>query len=140
MSNLASLREEHAQLVGIVRRLGAMIAEDSPPPSTELRTVRRELTSTLIRHLKTEDWILYPKLFESADPVIAETALRFNTEMGGLAAAFMAYAEKWGSIAIANDWPGYCRETAAMAAALTERITRENQELYPLVEKLDRAA
>src|SRR5688500_19001048 len=84
MSNLATLREEHAQLIAIVRRLGAIIAQQSPPPSTELDTLRRELRSTLIRHLKAEDWILYPRLFKSPDPVIAETALRFNTEMGGL--------------------------------------------------------
>jgi hypothetical protein len=140
MSNLAGLREEHAHLIAIIRRLGAMIAKDSPPPSKELAALRRELSSTLIRHLKAEDWILYPKLFNSPDPVIAETALRFNTEMGGLAAAFMTYAEKWGSIAIEKDWPGYCRETAAIAGVLTQRIARENQELYPLVEKLDRAA
>ena len=140
MSNLASLREEHAQLIAIVRRLGAMIAKESPPPSIELGILRRELTSTLIRHLKAEDWILYPRLLDSPDPVIAETALRFNKEMGGLAGAFMAYAEKWGSMAIENDWPGYCRETAAIAEVLTQRITRENQDLYPHIEKLDRAA
>ena len=140
MSDLASLREEHAQLIDIVRRLGAMVARNSPPPSIELGIVRRELMSTLIRHLKAEDWILYPRLLDSSDPVIAETALRFNQEMGGLAGAFMAYAEKWGSAAIENDWSGYCRETAAIADGLTKRITRENQELYPLIEKLDRAA
>jgi hypothetical protein len=65
MSNLASLREEHAQLIAIIRRLGALIAKDSPPPSTELAALRRELSSTLIRHLKAEDWILYPKLFDN---------------------------------------------------------------------------
>ena len=140
MSNLARLREEHAQLIAIVRRLGAMIAKDSPPPAAELTALRRELRSMLIRHLKAEDWILYPRLLDSPDPVIAETALRFNTEMGGLAAAFLVYAEKWGSMAIEKDWPGYCLETAAIAEALTRRITRENQELYPLIEKLDRAA
>jgi hemerythrin-like domain-containing protein len=140
MSNLASLREEHAQLIDIVRRLGAMVAKNSPPPSIELGIVRRELMSTLIRHLKAEDWILYPRLLDSPDPVIAETALRFNQEMGGLAGAFMAYAEKWGSTAIEKDWPGYCRETAVIADVLTKRITRENQELYPLIEKLDQAA
>lgn len=140
MSNLASLREEHAQLIGIVRRLSSMIAKDAPPPLLELGLLRRELSSTLIRHLKAEDWMLYPRLLDSPDPVIAETAHKFNDEMGGLAAAFMAYAEKWGPIAIENDWPGYCRETAAIAEALTKRITRENQELYPLLEKLERAA
>jgi hypothetical protein len=140
MSNLASLKEEHAQLLDIVRRLGAMIAKNPPPSSMELAIVRRELMSTLIRHLKAEDWLFYPRLLDNPDPVVAETALRFNKEMGGLAGAFMTYVEKWGSMAIEKDWPGYCRETAAIAQVLTERITRENRDLYPLIEKLDQAA
>lgn len=60
--------------------------------------------------------------------------------MGGLASVFMNYAEKWGAFAIESDWPGYCRDTATIAAALTCRINRENRDLYPLLERLDMAA
>ncbi|MCA1660726.1 MAG: hemerythrin domain-containing protein [Novosphingobium sp.] len=139
--DLAKLRREHAQLVTIVQRLGEMIAADSPPAVwTELNALRRELASTLIGHLKAEDWMLYPRLLDSPDPEVAETARAFSDEMGGLAAAFMNYAEKWGPIAIESDWPGYRRDTAAIAQPLMQRITRENQELYPLLERLDGAA
>ena len=140
MSNLAKLREEHAQLVGIVRRLSEAIAHDSPPPSAEFHALRRELQSTLFAHLKAEDWMLYPRLLDSPDAEVADTARAFSDEMGGLAAAFMDYSEKWGVTTIANDWAGYCRDTAAIAAALTQRIDRENQELYPLLDRLDQAA
>ena len=140
MSNLAKLREEHAELVAIVRRLSDVIAKDSPPRSPDFHALRRELQSKLIAHLKAEDWMLYPRLLDSPDPDVAGTARLFNEEMGGLAAAFMNYAEKWGPVAIERDWAGYCRDTAAIAQALSERITRENQELYPLLERLDKAA
>ena len=140
MSSLAQLREEHAHLVTIVRKLSTLIALDAPPPSTELYALRRELTTTLIGHLKAEDWVLYPRLLASPDAKIARTAREFSEEMGGLAQAYTAYAEKWGSFAIEQDWPGYCRETAGIIEALTNRITRENRDLYPLLEGLDRAA
>ena len=140
MSNLRKLREEHAELIAIVRRLLEVIASASPPRSSDFHALRRELQSTLIAHLKAEDWMLYPRLLDSLDPQVAATARTFNEEMGGLATAFMDYAETWGPIAIESDWPGYCRDTALIAQALTQRITRENQELYPLLERLDKAA
>ena len=140
MADLAKLREEHAQLVAIVRRLGAIVEQPVPPYRLDLFDLRRELNSVLIAHLKAEDWILYPRLIESGDPQIAAVGRAFSDEMGGLAAAFAAYNDKWSADSIDQDWPGYCSETSDIIDALTHRITRENRELYPLLERLDRAA
>ena len=140
MSNLQKLREDHAELVKIVQNLGELIARPAAPQQLELFEVRRLLNSTLIAHLKAEDWVLYPRLAESADAEIAATAKAFSEEMGGLAAAYSAHVDKWNAAAIDADWPGYCRETRAVLDKLTCRITRENRELYPLMERLERAA
>lgn len=140
MATLQVLREEHAYLARIVGQLGECISRPIPPPSVELFTVRRELNATLIGHLKAEDWILYPILLASDDPETAATAQQFLDEMGGLAAAFLAYADKWSANAIESDWAGYCSESKTIIEALTERITRENRELYPLAEREQKAA
>jgi len=60
--------------------------------------------------------------------------------MGGLAAAFLAYADKWSASAIERDWEGYCSESNVVIEALTQRILRENRELYPLAEREKKAA
>jgi hemerythrin-like domain-containing protein len=140
MSNLAALRQEHAELVEMVRELGAVVARPAPPPQTDLFEIRRKLTSILIAHLKAEDWVLYPRLLNSSDPEMSRVARAFCEEMGGLANAYSAYAEKWGANAIQHDWAGYCNESRGIIGALTHRITRENRELYPLLERLDKAA
>jgi hypothetical protein len=127
-------------LVEIVGRLQDAIDCDSPPPLVELFALRRELASTLIAHLKAEDWALYPVLFESADPTIAATAKKFNDEMGGLAAEFGLYSARWDAMSIQSNWAGFCKESRNIIEALTSRITRENHDLYPLLERLDRAA
>ena len=137
MSESVKLREDHAELVRLVRQLGALIGRPTPPPQLELFELRRQLTATLIAHLKAEDWLLYPRLLASTDPAIAATARAFNEEMGGLAAAFSSYSETWNATAIAADWLGYCEASRAIIEALTNRIVRENRELLPL---LDRAA
>ena len=140
MSDLAKLRLEHAELIAIVRRLEAVVEQPVPPSQVELFNLRRELSSTLIAHLKAEDWVLYPRLLASKDATVAATASAFIEEMGGLAAAFGAYNDKWPAPAIQADWAGYCAHSRTIIDALVCRITRENRELYPLLEDLDRAA
>jgi len=140
MSSLAQLRSEHAELVRIVKELEALIVGDTPPPAVKLFDVRRRLSSVLIAHLKAEDWVLYPPLLSSADPKVADTARHFVDEMGGLAQAFTVYVERWDALSIESDWLRYQRESRGIIEALTTRIVRENQELYPLLERIERAA
>jgi len=140
MSSLAQLRSEHAELVKIVKELEALISGDAPPPTLALFDVRRRLSSVLIAHLKAEDWVLYPPLLSSADTKVAETARQFVDEMGGLAQAFTVYVERWDALSIESDWTRYQRESRGIIEALINRITRENQELYPLLERIERAA
>lgn len=140
MATIQVLREEHALLARIVARLSECISRLAPPPTIELFAVRRELNATLIGHLKAEDWILYPMLLASTNSETAATARQFIDEMGGLAADFLAYADKWTASAIEADWTEYCRESRDIIEALTERIVRENRELYPLADREKKAA
>jgi hypothetical protein len=96
--------------------------------------------TTLVGHLKLEDWALYPRLIESGDDDISATGESFRQEMGGLAPAFLTYCDRWTASTIPLDWAGYCSDTRAILDALTDRLLRENRELFPLLERLDRAA
>jgi hypothetical protein len=140
MSELMKLRHDHAKLADLFSQLGEMIDRQSPPPQLELFNLRRELVSTLLAHLKLEDWALYPRLMQSDQPEIARAGETFKDEMGGLAPAFLAYSEKWSADSISADWPGYCADTRGILEALTNRLMRENRELLPLLDRLDRAA
>jgi hypothetical protein len=140
MSELVKLREDHAKLARLFRRLGELIEQPLPPPQMELFDLRHELVATLIAHLKLEDWALYPRLIQSGDAEVSSTGQSFKDEMGGLAPAFLAYADKWTAMSIHADWSAYCSDTRWILDALMNRLTRENRELLPLIERLDRAA
>lgn len=140
MSELMRLREDHAKLARMFSQLEHLIEQPQPPAQLELFELRRELMSTLIAHLKLEDWSLYPRLIESGDSELSAKARQFKEEIGGLAPAFVAYCEKWTANTIPSGWADYCRETRGLLDALTDRLTRENRELLPLLDKLDRAA
>ena len=140
MSDLIKLRQEHAELIEIVGRLAEVIEQPRPPATSELFRLRHQLSSTLIAHLKAEDWVLYPRLLASRITEVAATARAFSDEMGGLAQAYSVYAAKWTANDIERDWRGYCADTKGIIEALTMRINRENRELYPLLEALTKAA
>jgi len=140
MSELMKLREDHAKLARMFRRLGEIVEQPNAPGQVELFDLRRDLVSTLLAHLKLEDWALYPRLIDSGDPEASAAGNFFKEEMGGLAPAFLAYTEKWHAGTIAADWAGYCADTRAVLDALMNRLTRENRELLPQLERIDRAA
>lgn len=140
MSQLSKLREDHQVLAGLFAELRHQIEMPKPPSQLALFELRRELISTLLAHLKLEDWALYPRLVASGDKDISEAGRRFQVEMTGLAPAFVAYCDRWNANTIESDWAGYCTDTGAILDALENRLDCENRELLPLLERLDQAA
>ncbi len=134
------LRAEHAALATLSQFLMAMVSAPEPPRPTELAAVRGMLRDTLVRHLKCEDWVLYPRLMTSGDAGAATLARAFEAEMGCIAADFAAYDDRWNTARAVTEWAAFRAETAAILGALGGRIDREDQELYPLAEALDAAS
>lgn len=130
------LRAEHAALITLSRIILGMIDGPHPPPADDLVSARGQLREALIRHLKCEDWILYPRLMATGDVELIRITREFELEMGGLAADFVAYDNKWTRERVAADWSGFCRETKLVFELLAIRVEREERELYPLAETL----
>jgi len=138
--NVKQLHDEHVKLAIVARQLSEMIAQGAPPPARDLYSIRMRLASELIRHLKSEDWILYPTLLASPHKNVALIARAFSASMGGLASEFKTHCDRWGADAITHNWKGYQSETTKILRALTLRITREERDLYPLLDSAKQAA
>lgn len=130
------LRAEHMALMTLSRIVIDMTQAASPPRPTELASARGLLRETLVRHLKCEDWALYPRLKASGDPDLVRITRQFELEMGDLAAEFVAYDDKWTAARVEAEWPNFCRETIVMLDVLAIRVEREEQDLYPLADAL----
>ncbi len=125
------LKQQHEELeCAAAALLQAVVANDrkSVPP------LRWRLARSLIAHLAVEDKFLYPKAIAGNDREVAELAVAFQQEMGGLADAFSKHMARWTDQKIAGDWLGYSAEIKHILALLSQRIHRENEELYPLFE------
>lgn len=137
MVQTGSFRQHHAE----VRRLIAAIsdrldAEEIARDSAPIAAVIRELFGKFTLHLAMEDGILYPEMRAAGEPAVSETARRFQEEMGGLKSEFGRFKGRWPTrAAIAADPKGFVEETRSLLKALTTRIRREDEELYPLADR-----
>lgn len=135
-SEIARLRAEHAALATLSRFLTAMVAASHPPLATELAAARGMLRDTLVRHLKCEDWALYPRLKVQGDSDLVGLAKAFVDDMGHIAADFAAYDARWTTAAVEARWPDFRAETMDMLNGLAARIEREERDIYPAAERL----
>jgi iron-sulfur cluster repair protein YtfE (RIC family) len=125
-------KKQHAEILAVAKEVTQELAGKADPAA--LRKMLSNLAGKLNFHLAMEDQALYPRLMERKDTEANAVATRFMNEMGGLGQAFTAYNSKWQVSAITADPAGFANETRAVFAALTQRIARENRELYPLAD------
>lgn len=130
------LRAEHAALVALARIVTELLQAPGPTRLAELASARSRLRETLVRHLKCEDWILYPRLRATGDADLMHITREFELAMGDLAADYVAYDDKWTPECVASKWTEFRRETTEIFGALATRVEREERELYPLADRL----
>jgi Hemerythrin HHE cation binding domain len=120
----------------ILKLAGELMAElGSGVDAAVLRKLLSNIAGKINMHLAMEDKALYPRLLEQKDTQVNAVATRFMKEMGGLGGVFAAYNSKWQVSDIRANPGRFTDETRQVFAALTNRIARENGELYPLADR-----
>ena len=137
MRKTETYRTHHSELRGIVARIEAMLDPVGIATAPDaVANVVRELFGKFSVHLAIEDNSLYPRAKAHADARLREVAQRFETEMGGLSQRFDSYRKAWpGPLAIARDPAGFVADTRAVLDALKARVTREESQLYDLIDQ-----
>jgi hypothetical protein len=129
-------RRQHEDL----KNLGVEIASKLSRKTIveEAANVRRlvaKFAGKLTVHASMENEALYPRLLDHPDPAVRARATELFDEVGALYGTFHDYAARWPTVAaIQADGPGFIKETREILFRLALRMTRENDELYPLVD------
>lgn len=129
-------RKQHEELVDLCKRLASTLVESSLAKDGQpARTLLSELSGKLKLHLAMEDRSLYPQLLSSAKAATAGTAKRLVDSVGGLAGVYSDYTGRYPLPRDIQAKPGqFVKETRAIIAALSERIRKEEYELYVLAD------
>lgn len=128
-----TLSDQHSSLEESAAALSAAIAI-TPPDMEALAKAKWQLGYRLALHLAQEDRHVYPALKTHVNPRIAQLAVLFEHEMGDLDQRFRNYIAQWPTTRVETEWPAFAQETRLLLTALAQRIRREEQELYPLLD------
>lgn len=121
-----TLKRQHASLVESLTAFSR-----KAPTCAEIQRFAGALTA----HLELEDGKLYPAL-EEAGAISRAVASGFQGTMKALARDAIAFIEKWSKTEPATDETAFQEELGIVTQKLGERIQKEEEKLYPLVEKL----
>ena len=136
MSKTGIYREQHDSLLEIAGTLSKQL--DPQSLGENAQSARQTLSSLLGKlnvHLSMEDKSLYPQLLSDSDHKIKLTAENFVSEMGDIGKVLTEYKTKWASALPIQENPAdFITETEGILSALGDRISRENNELYPLLD------
>jgi hemerythrin-like domain-containing protein len=137
MAATASFRKQHDELLAVAGEIGKLLdASRLADDAASARTLLSNLAGKLKIHLAMEDKTLYPRLMQDPDPKVSAMAKRFADEMGGIAEVFGGYMERWPTARAIQEAPQrFVTDTQKLFGALSTRIDRENNQLYPLLDQ-----
>lgn len=135
--NIEKFKHQHIEIMESVTELRNLAKSGVAEHATQIAKKIISMSSVIKLHLSVEDTVLYPALQKSRDPAHLALGSRYQSEMDGLAAAYMKFAEKWLSAKqIADDADGFKSDANVVFKALHDRIQKENAELYPALEQI----
>lgn len=139
MGNTDVFRDQHRELLAIAGELaGNLNLTIIKNESENVRSILSRLAGKLKVHLAMEDKSLYPALLRTSDAEVKALTRKFMDEMGGIAVVFTKYKDKYpGPSSLKSDPEGFITETKTIIAALKARIDKEDNQLYPLVDRLE---
>ena len=137
MSATDSFRKQHGELLAVAGEIGKLLDPAAlAKNATQARMLLSNLAGKLKVHLAMEDQTLYPRLILDPDAKVSALARRFAEEMGGIAEVFGGYMSRWPTSKEIQEAPQqFVADTRKLFAALSTRIDRENNQLYPLLDQ-----
>ena len=136
MKPMDKIRLYHKDILGFLDIIDSCLSD-----SIDLETARHILeqlallSTKLDDHLLLEDNFFYPAFKRRDQMAIRDIAFQFSVEYGGIRAAFMNYSKNWiNPEKMMIDYAIFLSETKALFGVLRNRISREETELFPLLE------
>lgn len=135
--NIENFKRDHLIVMEKVSELRRLVQAGIARNADAIASVVVSMNHTIKLHLVAEDRVLYPAFGRSNNVSATQIAMRYQTEMGSIAAAYNDFSLKWNiGSKVQADPEGFRSAANHVFKALYERIRRENKHLYPLAEHI----
>lgn len=134
--NIENFKRQHREIMTIFNEIEGYIRNGiSEEQIEDIVKGLNTISGKLKIHLLNEDRYLYPKLLNSKDIKVSAFGKEYIDEMMEFTNLFNIYKTKYNtSSKIKNDTQGFIKETKTIYKILLNRISREEKELYNLIE------
>ncbi len=135
MGSIDKLKQHHIDIKKIAEDMYEHLDEEAlSRNATEVRTLMTSVGGKLLVHLSGENSNVYPPLLASEDAGVQAVAKKFQDDIESVKAAVSAYTANWPTAASIEGKPAeFIAETRKVFGILTDRMTREDKELYSLL-------
>lgn len=136
MSNLNMLKRQHSEVLTIIDNIENLIMDgDLDANAKEISSNMNMMAGKLKMHLMSEDKFLYPNLMKSNRVEVRNIAQTFNNEMGNVSDMFTDFVQKHNTATkFLQNKESFLMESKKIFKIIKDRISKEDCELYPLLE------
>lgn len=136
MNNLNMLKRQHREVLTIISNIETLIMNDNLAVyAKDISYNLNILAGKLKMHLISEDKFLYPQLMNSNKEDVWNIAHAFNYEMGSVSESFASFVQRYNvPDKILNNKEGFIAESKIIFDMIKNRIDKEDNKLYPLLE------
>lgn len=133
--NVMNLKRQHNEVMDLANYIldnieNCTVNENSEQIAKNINII----TGKLKVHLLNEDEFLYPYLLSSSDPALNAFGIKYSEEMKEVTEAYEGYKSKYNTAnKIRQNLSGFNENTKQVFAVLSDRIDREEKELYPIL-------
>lgn len=133
--NLSNLIRQHMDIRGEIKYIKEVIDKSSIELNAmDISSHINKLAGKLQVHLMSEDKFLYPSLINGEDLELKKMATLYMDEMGEISEVFVEYKNKFNTKnKIEANKEGFFQETKIILKAIEERINKEENGLYKLI-------
>ena len=133
--DLTNLKRQHSEIIDLAGHILNDIKKDTVDKNIEqiVKSINT-ISGKLKIHLLSEDEYLYPNLLSSTDAVLNMFGKKYYEEMSEVSKVYDEYKAKYNtSSKLKQNIIDFKDDTERIFSALSNRVEREEKELYPLL-------
>jgi hypothetical protein len=129
---LAELRQHHEKISDLLTAL-EVLCQAQHADIIKVSAVRIELTRASRARSAYLNAVIYPQVMRTCPPDKRMALEKLKSDGLLMLVRSGDHIRRWTSRAITENWPGYCRASAAARQTMRDRIALEAQLIYPLL-------